>query len=148
MQGASACSAHALADASQDCGIAQLVKVGHVSKSVTVPDQRLNQLFNFLPWIEHHPTASSKGRYGIVQSFWFKPDLDRILGEMAEIPGTDVTGQAWLDASNKWIAECKRVQAFGAELDKWTSSRAADRSQDLDAIRQARMTSFVLGRRT
>ena len=62
---------------------------------------------------------------------------------MAEIPGTGVTSKEWLDASKKWTADCKRVQAFAVELEKWTSSRAADRSQDLDAIRQARMNACV-----
>jgi len=74
--------------------------------------------------------------------YWFKPDLDALLVKMAAVPGPPL-GPAWTEAIKPWIADYQRRETFGTEMDQWVSSRAADRSQDLNAIRKTRIESCV-----
>ena len=101
--------------------------------------QRFLLLETFLVMTPHHPKAS-KGRFGAVTMYAFRPDVDAVLAKMATLPGADTTEKEWLAAVKIWNAERERGVKFGAKMDKWTRERAADRSQDLSAIRQTRMT--------
>ena len=100
---------------------------------------RFLSLSDYVVETPHHPKVS-KGRFGAVVVYAFRPDVDAVLAKMATVPGANTVEKEWVDAVKLWKAQRERAVNFGAKMNKWTNTRAADRSQDLDAIRQARMT--------